>query len=207
MASAVVDTQYTTNLEVAAKIALQGIQVDLLDHLARGALEVEPRLAKELITDRSRAITALIELYGDTNRAKGDKLAKETLLELTGGEPLTICMGDPQRIGGIVPKYVQTDAGEFQYTAKGCRAVMPDSIQTDRPMWPALCIRCQKAWRAEERRVKTMVANMDKSATVYESAAFSVRADGHLAASRELETSCPTPWIVESARAKGLTPS
>jgi hypothetical protein len=78
---------------------------------------------------------------------------------------------------------------------------MPDSIQTNRPMWPALCAKCQKAWRAEERRVKTMVTNMGESATVYESAAFPVRADGHIAAVRELEPSCPTPWIVDSARA------
>lgn len=133
---------------------LSALQRDLL------VLEspVELRLAKQLARDRFRAITALIYDLRD------NKAAKETLLRITEGDPLAICMGDVCRIGGIPSQQrVSTMLGEVSFCVKGCRAIFPDVVRTSGgKMWPGLCPACgnpHKKPQRDQRRALTKRLN------------------------------------------------
>jgi hypothetical protein len=80
----------TPGLEEAAIVALRGLQADLLQLKARG-LKPECQAARTLMRDRRHALLALLGLHGSQG-------AKEKHLEITNGEPLTICMGDAYAI-------------------------------------------------------------------------------------------------------------
>ena len=142
-------------LEQAAEEVLAAHQWELL----RLESPVERATARELARDRYQAINALIQLHGD-------KRAKEKLLSLTEGSPLTICMGDRYRIGGNrIQRPVQTMLGEVKFTVDGCRAVFSDVTRTDGgKMWPGLCPDCRnphsKPTRTQSRALRRRLNRM-----------------------------------------------
>jgi hypothetical protein len=172
----------------AAVVVLAGVQEDLrtLDS------PVEWSLARLYMRERHWALSWFILNYHARH-----KLAKEVLLDLSGGAPLTICMGGRYKVGRRRKTVEYVDHfGSVQFTVEGCLSVMPDSKRTSGgEMWPGLCDDCRnphkKTSRDQGEELQELVRNMGKNATVYV-AGF----DGHV------ETSCPTPWIVESARAR-----
>ena len=111
------------------------------DHRELQRLEspVEPATARRLARDRYQAVNALIYLL------RGDKHAKQKLLDLTEDAPLTICMGDRYRIGGNrILRPVKTQLGEVTFTVDGCRSIFPDVVRTSGgKMWPGLCPACR----------------------------------------------------------------
>jgi hypothetical protein len=93
---------------------------------------------------------------------RGKTYAKEIELQLTQGEPLTICMGSPKPAG------VETAAGllHVPVLGLGCRRVFPDSVRTTGGhMWRYWCDDCppnraqplRSARRAHEKRVHEWV--------------------------------------------------
>jgi hypothetical protein len=130
---------------------------------------VELPLANKLARDRFQAITALIYKHGD-------KQAKETLLRITAGAPLTICMGDVCRIGGVGDgQTVSTMLGEVRFAVKGCRTIFSDVVRTDGGrMWPGYCPRCRSAHRkpgrTQSRALRRRLNGVweGKTATIYE---------------------------------------
>ena len=147
-------------LRQAAEVALAGVQRDLLAQ----ATPLEPPHARELIRERFRAITALIYL-------DGPKGAKETLLRVTDGEPLTICMGDVCRVRTGAREPVATRAGNLPFSVKGCRAIFDEDRRTSGEMWAGLCPDCRRGkprrdqGRALNRRVNAMMSG--RGATTY----------------------------------------
>lgn len=161
-------------------IERDGVDVEGLEHAAEEALSthhrsllqlespVELQLAKKLARDRFQAITALIYKHSD-------KYAKETQLRITEGAPLTICMGDVCRIGGVGTRpTVSTMLGDVSFSVKGCRAIFPDVVRTDGgKMWPGLCPRCrsahQKPRRTQSRALKRRLNGVweGQSASIY----------------------------------------
>jgi hypothetical protein len=128
---------------------------------------VEQQTARKLARDRYQAITALIHKHGD-------RYAKETQLRICDGAPLTICMGDVCRIGGIRGQTVTTMLGEVRFAVKGCRAIFPDVTRTDGgKMWPGLCPACRSAnskpARAQRRALKRRLNGVwqGDTATIY----------------------------------------
>lgn len=127
---------------------------------------VEVQRANRIANDRFQALTALIYLGGlrsSGSAGTGHKYAKEILLRVTGGAPLTLCTGDVSRLRHGKRKAVSTSAGDFPLAVKGCLAVIPeDTRNTGGEMWVGLCPRCRnKARRGQERwlvrRIKHLV--------------------------------------------------
>ena len=113
-------------LREAAEEALVGIQRHLLERVEQVGFELplEWAVAKSLIRERFWAITALIDL-------DGHKRAKEALLMLTDGDPLTICMGDVCRIRHGERAGVQTEAGYLRFAVKGCRVILQEDPENE----------------------------------------------------------------------------
>ncbi len=148
----------------AAVVVLAGVQEDLrtLDS------PVESDLARVFMSERRWALNWFI-----LNYHSGHKMAKEVLLGLSGGSPLTVCMGGRYKVGhrSETVEYVE-HFGRVQFTVDGCLAVMPDSKRTSGgEMWPGLCPDCRnqhaKTSRDQGQELQELVGNMGKNATVY----------------------------------------
>jgi len=148
----------------AAEVALRAFQSDL-EHLAS---PVEPKVARWLMRERFWALSALIRCGRQDGGAEGHKYAKQILLDLTGGAPLTICMGDVCRIRHGERDAVMTTAGYLRFAVKGCFEIFEDDTRTSAEMWPGLCRSCRnKERRNQGRKLRRRVDSMSRDATVY----------------------------------------
>jgi len=82
----------TVEIRAAGELVLREFQLDL-EHLPS---PVDPQLARSIMRERLWAVSALIRLGRSwaVGAGTGHKYAKEIQLEVTGGTPLTICIGD-----------------------------------------------------------------------------------------------------------------
>jgi hypothetical protein len=153
-------------LDESARFVLRAVQEDLRELDS----PVDPQLARSVMRERLWAITALIDL-------DSHKRAKQFLLDVTGGAPLTICLGDVCRVRSHrwEKKTVPTTVGELGFTVQGCRAIFPDAVRAEGgEMWPGLCPGCRNPHkklprdqgRALNRRVNAL--RRGEGATIYE---------------------------------------
>jgi hypothetical protein len=140
----------------AAEVVLREFQLDL----ERLKSPVEFQLARSIMRKRFWALTALIRTrhrVAGTNGpgdggVEGHKDAKQVLLEVTGGSPLTICMGDRYRIRHGERDGVDTAAGYLRFAVNGCRSIFEEDPRTSGEMWAGLCRACRNKARRNQGR-------------------------------------------------------
>ena len=159
----------------AAKVVLSEVQREL-EHLAS---PVDMKVAKSIMRERLWALSALIrtgQRAAGTNGPRdggveGHKYAKQVLLEVSGGVPLTVCMGDRYRVRNDERKGVWTTAGYLPFSVDGCQAIIEEDTRTSGEMWKGLCGKCRnKSRRNQGRALRRRVDGMSREATVYYSA-------------------------------------
>jgi hypothetical protein len=115
---------------------------------------VEAKQAGELMRERLWALTALIEIGGQRS-------AKAALLDITGGNPLTVCLGDAYRVRSRKwQKKTVTTAGfgEVGLTVVGCLAIFPDAAHaTGGEVWPGFCDSCRSSSSKPHRDQRTAI--------------------------------------------------
>ena len=92
------------------------------------------------------------------------------LLEIAGGTPLTICMGDKYRVHHGERDGVETTAGYMRFAVRGCRAIFEDDVRTSGEMWAGLCKKCRNKARRNQGRLLVTRVNASRrreNATVY----------------------------------------
>jgi len=164
-----------SELERYARIALGGVQ----DDLSRLDGKVEYQVARKFMRGRLWAITALIQVGIDVADRPGNQYAKEVLLDVTAGAPLTICFGEryairdrtwtKKTVGGEDPL-----VSAIGITVPGYRSVFPDVTRTTGGhMWPWFCERCRSSTKKPHRDRRAEVVNeinavrLGADATVY----------------------------------------
>ena len=101
------------------------------------------------------------------------KHAKQTQLQVTGGEPLTICTGDAFRIGTRRERTLRTPlvADPLRFSVKGCNRIFADAVTMVGTMWPTFCPDCnntrRKPARDQERAVKRRIYAAVRHPTIY----------------------------------------
>ena len=153
----------------AAREVLADVQAELAQFHRRSPSEpLEWAVARRLARDRFHAVTALLDLMIS-------KEAKQVQLEITGGLPLAICMGEWLRIGKRrEPKMVRivNVEDELRFTPKGCLRIFDDATNTVGEMWPGYCSDCNNTRRQPVRDQRRALARRIhaamRSPSVYE---------------------------------------
>ena len=142
-------------LEPAATRVLQEVQKELLEREALGVARDGPEhlAAFELYWAQRWCLNALLHLHGD-------KVAKQTQVQLANGRPLTICVGTGQ------PRPVTTILGTYYVTGGGCYRVFEDSHRPSARMFAHWCPDCRRRKtsrvRAEKRALTRRHAKIAK---------------------------------------------
>jgi hypothetical protein len=161
------DVLSDSRLLEAAEVVLSEVQRELSTRRS----PVEFQVARLLMRERLHALTYLINYYGPKVRAKREHL------RITGGVPLTICMGEmlavrPER---WQKKTVDVPGfGEVGFTVPGCLAVFKDATHATGPgMWPWYCKACRSDRKHPVRDARNAVLDrlsfehLDASSRVY----------------------------------------